>query len=355
MNAQHFICSSHSDYSDHSNNTSGGDDISSNAKKKGSIHYCRPEERLFFFGRHKKGVRFENVKIYLFERTQGFDVVPSSGGFALGMQKKHFGVTEVALCNKVTDDGITKSEDSKLSIKSLAEQVCTVSNRCKRKYCNSFDGNAIVTKRRRSSNGPVDQTFSTTKVTTNVNRGKSRTPEKIISTNISENASGHVDIIEENEEDNICIVKKYFRPLSRRIRLLKLKRTGFKKFVDDRAICDDIRESRKRCGCSCGTLSCSPETCECSKNGIECLVDRPSFPCTCTAISCNNPFGRREFDETVVSAHFRSILMRTQGVQNRKVCVLFLMNFLLSAFYSYTCVLQFSDFFPAIRLHFDNH
>lgn len=35
--------------------------------------------------RHKKGVRFENVKIYLFERTQGFDAVPSSGGFALGL------------------------------------------------------------------------------------------------------------------------------------------------------------------------------------------------------------------------------------------------------------------------------
>lgn len=36
---------------------------------------------------------------------------------------------------------------------------------------------------------------------------------------------------EENEEDNIYVVKKYFRPLSRRIRLLKLRRAGFENFM----------------------------------------------------------------------------------------------------------------------------
>ncbi|VDO47100.1 unnamed protein product [Onchocerca flexuosa] len=94
-------------------------------------------------------------------------------------------------------------------------------------------------------------------------------------------------------------------------------------FKDDQEICDVIRESRKHCGCTCGILPCSPETCECSRNGIECLVDRPSFPCTCTATDCNNIFGRREFDEAVVRSHFYSTLVRTQASQYQKVCSYF--------------------------------
>ncbi|KAL3998295.1 hypothetical protein ACH3XW_14480 [Acanthocheilonema viteae] len=312
MNAEHIICSGHSKSSGNSNSTSKENDINSNAKKK---------------ERRKKGVRFENVKIYLFERTQGFDVVPSSGGFALGMQKKHFDMSEVTLCNKVTDDGLTRSQNNKLPAKSLVEQVCTVSTRRRRRYCSAFDENSAVVKRRRSSDGSEDQT----KITTNVDRRESKTSERTFSTSMPESVLRQIDSVkEENEEDNICIVKKYFRPLDRRIRLLKLRRAGFKKIVNDEAICDGIRESRKHCGCSCGTLPCSPETCECSKNGIECLVDRPSFPCTCTTADCNNPFGRREFDEVVVHTHFRSILMRTQAAQNRKL----------------------SDFFSAMHLRF---
>lgn len=72
-------------------------------------------------------------------------------------------------------------------------------------------------------------------------------------------------------------------------------------------------------------------------------VDRPSFPCICTTTGCNNPFGRREFDEAVVHEHFRSTLMRTQTAQNRKVCVPFLMNFLLSVFCLYTFLVLFSS------------
>ncbi|CAG9534228.1 unnamed protein product [Cercopithifilaria johnstoni] len=264
---------------------------------------------------HKKGVRFENVKIYLFERTQGFDVIPSSGGIALGMHMKHFDINEVALCSKVTDDGITKLQNDKLSAKGLVKQVCTASTRRKQRYCNAFDKNSAVTKRRRSVERG-DEILSKTKATTNVDRRESRIPERT-STSMPEIMLGQVDNVKEkNEEENICITNKYFRPLNRRIRLLKLRRAGFKKFVDDESICDDIRKSRKHCGCSCGILPCSPKNCECSRNGIECLVDRPSFPCTCATTSCNNPFGRREFDEVFVHAHFRSILMRAQIVQD---------------------------------------
>ncbi|KAK6106806.1 hypothetical protein QQG55_25705 [Brugia pahangi] len=309
MNAQYSLCSGHSNSSGNSNNTSGDNDINNSSANNN--------------GRHKKGVRFENVKIYLFERTQGFDVVPSSGGFALGMQKKHFDIREVALHSKMANDNITKSQDNKLPTKNLVEQVCTVSARRKRKYCNALDENSVVTKRLRISDGSMDQTKAITndyklskeKATANEDNEESKISERTSSTDMPKCVTKY-NAEEEGEKDNIYIVKKYFRPLSRRIRLLKLRRAGFKKFVkDDQMICNVIRESRKQCGCSCGTLPCSPETCECSRNGIECLVDRPSFPCACTAASCNNPFGRREFDETLVHAHFHSTIMRTQAAQ----------------------------------------
>ncbi|VDK73917.1 unnamed protein product [Onchocerca ochengi] len=292
MDAQYSICN------DNSKNTSDGSDINNNASNN---------------ERRKKGVRFENVKIYLFERTQGFDVVPSSGGIALGMQKRHFDIHEVALCNNMTDDDITKSQDCKLSAKDSVEWVGTMPTRRKRGYYNTFDENATA-KRLRIGDDTMDQTLSKMKAITNVENGESKISERISSISIPDSVSRHINNIkEENEKDNILTVKKYFRPLGQRTRLLKLKNAGFKKFMkDDQATCDVIRESRKHCGCSCGILPCSPETCECSRNGIECLVDRPSFPCTCTATDCNNIFGRREFDEAVVRSHFYSTLVRTQ-------------------------------------------
>uniref|UniRef100_A0A0N5D5K4 Post-SET domain-containing protein n=1 Tax=Thelazia callipaeda TaxID=103827 RepID=A0A0N5D5K4_THECL len=87
---------------------------------------------------------------------------------------------------------------------------------------------------------------------------------------------------------------------------------------NEKVVCKNIRRSRKRCGCSCKS-PCLPETCECALNGIECLVDRPAFPCRCGASECNNPFGRREYDETRIRAHFRSTLMRLKAAQCQKV------------------------------------
>ncbi|KAM3721462.1 Cysteine/serine-rich nuclear protein [Dirofilaria immitis] len=54
------------------------------------------------------------------------------------------------------------------------------------------------------------------------------------------------------------------------------------------------------------------------RNGIKCLVNRPSFPCTYTATDCNNIFGRHEFDKEVVHAHFCAILTHMQTTENQK-------------------------------------
>ncbi|VDO34202.1 unnamed protein product, partial [Onchocerca flexuosa] len=210
MDAQYSSCD------DNSKNTSGGNDINNNASNN---------------ERRKKGVRFENVKIYFFERTQGFDVVPSSGGIALGMQKKHFDIREFALCNNMTDDDIAKSQDCKLSAKGSVEQVNTIRTRCKRGYYNTFYENATA-KRPRIGDDTTGQVLSKMKAITNIESRESKTSERISSISIPDGVSEHIDNVkEENEIDDIYIVKKYFRPLSRRIRLLKLRNAGFKKFM----------------------------------------------------------------------------------------------------------------------------
>ncbi|XP_073973022.1 cysteine/serine-rich nuclear protein 3-like [Rhodnius prolixus] len=40
--------------------------------------------------RNKSSVSFGNVDVFYFDRAQGFSTVPSTGGYALGMKKKHF-------------------------------------------------------------------------------------------------------------------------------------------------------------------------------------------------------------------------------------------------------------------------
>lgn len=51
-----------------------------------------------------------------------------------------------------------------------------------------------------------------------------------------------------------------------------------------------------------------PDSCSCALDGVECQVDRPSFPCACSASSCSNPLGRSEFDFEKVRLHQESIL-----------------------------------------------
>ncbi|VDN30646.1 unnamed protein product, partial [Gongylonema pulchrum] len=50
-------------------------------------------------------------------------------------------------------------------------------------------------------------------------------------------------------------------------------------------------------------------------------VDAESFPCNCTASTCANPFGRREFDARHVRSHLHSTLMRLRDAQIRNYTV----------------------------------
>lgn len=95
-----------------------------------------------------------------------------------------------------------------------------------------------------------------------------------------------------------------FMPIPQKDRKDILKAAGVKKINKQEAIeCMQIRYSRQICGCSCKEL-CELESCSCHSNGINCQVDRDSFPCGCTREGCHNPYGRHEYDPITVRRHF---------------------------------------------------
>ena len=104
----------------------------------------------------------------------------------------------------------------------------------------------------------------------------------------------------------------FLQPLPIRQRRILLRTSGVKKIDnEEKEECRDIRVSRNVCGCDC-KLVCDPATCACSLAGIQCQVDRLSFPCGCTKEGCNNAAGRIEFNPIRVRTHFIHTLMRLE-------------------------------------------
>lgn len=74
---------------------------------------------------------------------------------------------------------------------------------------------------------------------------------------------------------------------------------------------------RESTGCRCDGV-CNPASCECSRLGVNCHVDRESFPCGCSSAGCQNPSGRLEFDGKRVRTHFIDTLLRLGFGSNLK-------------------------------------
>ena len=111
-----------------------------------------------------------------------------------------------------------------------------------------------------------------------------------------------------DSEDGPC-----FMPIPQKIRKDILKAAGVKKINKQEAVeCMQIRYSRQICGCSCKEF-CEPETCSCYVNGINCQVDRDSFPCGCTRDGCRNTNGRHEYDPITVRRHFIDTVVKLRG------------------------------------------
>lgn len=104
-----------------------------------------------------------------------------------------------------------------------------------------------------------------------------------------------------------------FMPIPQKDRKDILKAAGVKKINKQEAIeCMQIRYSRQLCGCSCKDF-CEPGSCSCRLNGINCQVDRDSFPCGCSREGCQNPHGRHEYDPITVRRHFIETVWKLRG------------------------------------------
>ena len=101
-------------------------------------------------------------------------------------------------------------------------------------------------------------------------------------------------------------------PVDSKERRVLLRRSGVAEIdTKEKEDCRELRVSRQTCGCDC-QLYCLPDTCPCAKFNIKCQVDRPGFPCSCTAEGCLNKKGRLEFNPVKVRTHFVRTIMRTR-------------------------------------------
>ncbi|CAL1536331.1 unnamed protein product [Lymnaea stagnalis] len=207
--------------------------------------------------RMKKKVNFKGVTVYYFPRRQGFTCVPSEGGSTLGMSERHSFTRDFSL----TD--YTK-EQKRIHRAILAEQ---------RRQGKMF-------------------------------------PSPLLASSVHNQEDD--DVSSGSESDSEYDDYYFLQPLPIRQRRVLLRTAGVKKIDnEEKDECRDIRVSRNICGCDCKVF-CDPATCTCSIAGIQCQVDRLSFPCGCTKDGCGNPAGRIEFNPIRVRTHFIHTLMRLE-------------------------------------------
>lgn len=114
----------------------------------------------------------------------------------------------------------------------------------------------------------------------------------------------------DSEEDDTETDGFFLQPVPTKLRRTLLKTAGIKKVdLSERDECKVLRGSREQCGCDCKS-KCFPDTCQCAINGIQCQVDRFSFPCGCTPRGCSNLSGRIEFNPAKVRKHYQHTMSR---------------------------------------------
>ncbi|CAG9760034.1 unnamed protein product [Ceutorhynchus assimilis] len=94
---------------------------------------------------------------------------------------------------------------------------------------------------------------------------------------------------------------KTYKPYEVKQRRSILKMAGVQVNPGEEVECNSIRDSRDNCGCDCQDF-CDPDTCSCIQSGINCQVDYPNFPCSCSKENCQNPAGRLESDHDDIRA-----------------------------------------------------
>ena len=236
----------------------------------------------------KKGVRFNDVKIFFFDRTQGFECIPSDdskNSITLGMSFNH---TELKQFNQVDD--YLKYKRSK-HLKKLEEERDKILTNDSNDESENFCDLKILT-----SDALIDEA--------NLEEENRKILEIVSNKHEYENI--HVDL-----PINMDIFCPVLTPVERR---LKLKEAGLAESDIDETESKEIKSiktSRQTCGCKCSKLGlqCGPENdrCTCYSNGIKCQLDKTKFPCDCTVRKCRNPYGLKRFDQKAVLKHYEEV------------------------------------------------
>lgn len=226
----------------------------------------------------KKNVKFNNVEIYLFDRKQGFQSIPSdtyTNSFTIGMEFKH---SEVEVFETV-DEFL----------------------RCKRKVQLNKLEDAL--KESASTNDENN--------------------DKLFDDN--DEALVEIDAVlskKEEYENNIelelpiktAITSEIFCPiLSPNKRTSKLIEFGYTSSDIDESEVKEIVEIKKarlvNVGCKCkDKCGENGELCSCATNGISCQLDKTKYPCNCTSTKCKNPNGIKKFNLNQVQKHWKATL-----------------------------------------------
>ncbi|CAF1306251.1 unnamed protein product [Rotaria sordida] len=203
----------------------------------------------------KKNVRFDDVTVYYFARSQGFVSVPSQGTVTLGMVNEHSHVEQYS----VTDFLRLRRSVHKSILR-------------ERKLLPPSTSSTIDSDNDEDEPLPVDDYYFVQPIATRQRR-----------TLLKQAGLGKIDATEKHE---LTLIRR------------------------SREVCG--------CLCTRETGGCQPSTCECYINGIACQVDRLTFPCPCATMLCKNPLGRLEFNQNRVRNHFFETITRLQAEKKQE-------------------------------------
>ena len=239
----------------------------------------------------KKSVKFSQVDVYSFTRTQGFVSIPSDEdktSITLGMAFNH---TECENFNTIDDFMVHKRKDhlTRLELEAKNEE-----NELK-----SYD--------------LINEFLDTPdKASSAMNDSAMEEKYKIISVVNNKDMFENIDV-------DLPVNMEIFCPiLTPEERRKKLEECGVAEPIDETESgeINEIKKSRLVCGCRCKEMDMicgeNGDLCSCFANGISCQLDKIKYPCSCSIKRCKNPFGMKRFDAKGVIKHLQDVL----GQQN---------------------------------------
>ncbi|KAH7714253.1 Cysteine/serine-rich nuclear protein 1 [Aphelenchoides avenae] len=264
-------------------------------------------------------VAFTQVDVRYYNRTQGFDTVPNTGGIALGMEPEHYEEKSFkSVVEYQRNVGREKRRASELyrSMLNISSNTTRSSRRSTQQASRILKTAASVDSPAKSNapQAPLPPSSHSLDIPATVSEANE------IASDASDN-SEEVKVLaaisesEEDEDEVVPDADEGPQPLRKRIRRAILERAGVELEPTVREMNRQIRVSRMTCGCSCADGVCDPNTCECATEGIKCQQDKPGFPCACSGATCANPEGRVEFDPHNIHTHFVQTMMRLKVME----------------------------------------